>query len=109
MMDELRSEEGALFQFCVVSHRIARHADSLRWWLDRFLNRIAQESSLPAKAEKSVINLSYLTMSDGSDKELKYQYLVAREIKAGDARCALSLALGSREGLTEPTTVQAAC
>ena len=29
-MDELRSEEGALFQFCVVSHRIARHADSLR-------------------------------------------------------------------------------
>lgn len=48
-------------------------------------------------------------MSDGSDKELKYQYLVAREIKAGDARCALSLALGSREGLTEPTTVQAAC
>ena len=55
-----------------------------------------------------MINLSKLTMSGDSDKELKFQYLVAREIKVGDVRCALSLALGPREGLTEPTTVQAA-
>ena len=107
-MDELSSEEGARLQFCVVIHRIARHADPLRWWLDDFLNRFAQESILIAKAERNVINLSKRTMSVDSDKELKFQYLVAREIKVGDVRCALSLALGSREGLTEPTTVQAA-
>ena len=72
---------------------------SLRRWLDHFLTDSLRRAICQQEQDRIVIDPSNQTMSDGSDKELKFQYLGAREMKVEDVRCVHWAWLRIKEGI----------